>query len=193
MTLPFPTIQLTRTTLMYFLTHSHTSSVVPTKSNWPFAWPNYRWVSRAPSKSPPQTLSQGASSWIVAKHQPLSNRGGGGGVLRFYFEWGMLLKLQNPHPWFVDLIWQQRVAIFRDFSWKIGPFFTIVGCLPYKHRTCLAHSQKKKNTIIKDIFVENWNPCLGISCEKKQPIGSTSLYTLICEYPPPQSSQSDDF
>ena len=71
----------------------------------------------------------------------------GGGVLRFGLDRGVPLKPQNPTH-FYGSFWQEKVPIFRDFSWNIGPFVTLFSVI----------------WGILD-FCRKWDSFLGISCE----------------------------
>ena len=71
-----------------------------------------------------------------------------GGVLRFGLDGFLLLEPWNPAP-FQGSFWQKKVPIFRDFSWNVGPFFAMFGCLHGKHQKFL-----KKRPMFRDIFVK---------------------------------------
>ena len=88
------------------------------------------------------------------------------GVLRFGLDKGMLLKPQNPCP-FWGSFWPKKY-LFLWIFWKHRFIFNNFWVLANKHpKIWLSHENW---SMFRDSFVEKWDPCFGISCGKSDPL-----------------------
>ena len=96
----------------------------------------------------------------------------------------------------VTRIWFGRESAARASKpLHIKGHFGIKGTVPIFYRNIyrptgvhIANTRKfrkfrENGLMFRDIFCRKWNPCLGISCEKKCHIRAAHLY--VCEYPHP--------